>query len=191
MNTVQATLAHSRRRCACILFWTLTVSETQCYGREQEPRTMTERHPDDVTLDTLHDDLTDLKGEMRSGFADLKTTMIAGFRGLPTRDSSEEMVRLLRNANRLDDERFTQLDARIREQHLETQQVLHAVVDGLGKLVATADRSERRARRRHDRLVEAQRQLLEGQQSLSVDVRALVARIDSLIRGRGNGEPAV
>ena len=60
---------------------------------------MTERHPDDVTLYTLHADLTagfaDLKAEMRSGFANLTTTLIAGFRILPTRESSEEMVRLL------------------------------------------------------------------------------------------------
>ena len=41
---------------------------------------------------------------------------------------------------------FTQLDLRIREQHSETQQVLHAL--------------------------------------------ALIARIDALIRGRSNGEPA-
>ena len=152
---------------------------------------MTERHPDNVTFYTLHDDLTAGFAEMRSGFADLKTTLITGFRGLPTRESSEEMVRLLRDANRLNEERFTQLDARIREQHLETQQVLHAVVQGLGKVASTADRSERRARRRHDQLIEAQQQLLEAQRSLSVDIRALVARIDSLIRGRGNGEPAV
>jgi len=156
---------------------------------------MTERHPDDVTLYTLHDDLTagfaDLKAEMRSGFADLKTTMIAGFRSLPTRESSEEIVRLLREANRLNEGRFTQLDARLRDQHLETQGVLHAVVEGLRQLVATADRSERQARRRHRQLIEAQLQVLEGQRSLSVDIKALVARIDSLIRGRGNGEPAV
>jgi hypothetical protein len=54
---------------------------------------------------------------------------------------------------------------RIREQHLETQQVLHAVVDG-------------------------QRVLLEGQQSLTGEIRALVARLDTLIDRRGNGERA-
>lgn len=133
---------------------------------------MTERHPDDVTLHTLHGDLTSVRGdltalhedltagfaEMRSGFADLKTTLIAGFRSLPTRESSEEMVRLLREGNRLNESRFTQLDLRIREQHFETQQVLHALV--------------------------------EGQRSLSADIKALIARIDALIRGRDNGEPA-
>ena len=146
-----------------------------------------------VTLDTLHGDLADLKGEMRAGFtdlkgemragfadlkgemragfADLKSTLVTGFSNLPSRESSEEMVRLLREGNRLNEERFTHLDVRIREQHLETQQVLHALVDG-------------------------QRLLVAGQQSLSNEVtglsamiKALIARIDALIRGRNNGEP--
>lgn len=54
----------------------------------------------------------------------LDTDLKAGFAGLPSRDSSEEMVRLLRESNRLQEERFTQLDVRVREQNLETQQVL-------------------------------------------------------------------
>ena len=91
---------------------------------------MAERHPGDVTLGTLHEDLTAGFAEMRSGFADLKVTLVTGFRSLPSRESSEEMVRLLREGNRLHEERFTQLDLRIREQHLETQQILHAVVEG-------------------------------------------------------------
>ena len=150
---------------------------------------MTERNPDDVTLHTLHEDLTagftemragfaDLKGEMRSGFGDLKATLIAGFRSLPTRESSEEMVRLLREGNRLNEERFTQLDLRIREQHFETQQVLHALVEGQRLLVEG----------QHS-LVDGLRLLVEGQQSLSADIKALIARIDALIRGRSNGEP--
>ena len=115
----------------------------------------------DVTLGTLHGDLTDLRGEMRAGFADLKTTLVVGFSRLPTRESSEEMVRLLRAGNRLNEERFTQLDLRIREQHLETQQVLHALVEG-------------------------QRLLIEGQQGMSAAIKALIA---ALMRGRNNGEP--
>jgi hypothetical protein len=126
---------------------------------------MAETNPDAVTLSTLHDDLGQGFAEMRAGFTDLKTTLVVGFRSLPTRESSEEMVRLLREGNRLQEERFTQLDVRIREQHLETQQVLHAVVDG-------------------------QRVLLEGQQSLTGEIRALVARLDTLIDRRGNGERA-
>ena len=125
---------------------------------------MAERHPSDVTLGTLHEDLTAGFAEMRSGFADLKVTLVTGFRSLPSRESSEEMVRLLREGNRLHEERSTQLDLRIREQHLETQQILHAVVEG-------------------------QRQLIEGQRGFSADIKALIARLDALIRGRGDGEP--
>ena len=79
-----------------------------------------------VTLNTLHEDLgslrqdiegvrediggmhEDLRTEMRTGFSDLKATLIAGFRGMPSRESSDEMVRLLRESNRL------QLDALIK-----------------------------------------------------------------------------
>ena len=125
---------------------------------------MAELNPGGVTLDTLHEDLTQGFAEMRAGLGDLKATLIAGFRGLPTRESSEEMVRLLREGNRLNEARFTQLDLRIREQHFETQQVLHAVVEG-------------------------QRLLIDGQRSLSADIKALIARLDALIRGRSNGEP--
>jgi len=55
-------------------------------------------------------------GEMRAGFADLKTTLVGGFRSLPTRESSEEMVRLLREANRLHDLKalIARIDALIR-----------------------------------------------------------------------------
>ncbi len=139
---------------------------------------MAERHPSDVTLGTLHEDLTAGFAEMRSGFADLKVTLVTGFRSLPSRESSEEMVRLLREGNRLHEERFTQLDLRIREQHLETQQILHAVVEGQRQLIEG---------QRH--LIEGLRQLFEGQRGLSADIKALIARLDALIRGRGDGEP--
>jgi hypothetical protein len=124
----------------------------------------------EVTLSTLHGDLTALHedltagfGEMQTAFADLKTTLVAGFRSLPSRESADEMVRLLRESN-------TQLDIRIREQHLEVLQILHAVVEG------------------QRQLVEGQRQLVEGQRSLSADIRALIARIDALIKGRRDGD---
>ena len=139
---------------------------------------MAERHPSDVTLGTLHEDLTAGFAEMRSGFADLKVTLVTGFRSLPSRESSEELVRLLREGNRLHEERFTQLDLRIREQHLETQQILHAVVEGQRQLIEG---------QRH--LIEGLRQLFEGQRGLSADIKALIARLDALIRGRGDGEP--
>ena len=97
------------------------------------------------------------------------------------------MVRLLRQSNRLQDERFTQLDLRIREQHLETQQVLHAVVEG------------------QRILIEGQHVLIEGQRaltdevrrlsdeirSLSADIKALIARLDALIKGQGDGSPTL
>ena len=35
--------------------------------------------------------------------AELRITLISGFRALPTRESSEEVVRLLREKNRIDD----------------------------------------------------------------------------------------
>ena len=134
---------------------------------------MAERNPQDVTLNTLHEDLTagfaDVSTEVRTGFEDLKTTLIVGFRSLPSRESSEEMIRLLREGNRLQEERFTQLDLRSRERHLEVQQVLHATAEG------------------QRLLTEGQRSLVEEQRSLSADIRALIARLDALIRGRGNG----
>src|SRR5439155_4417305 len=123
--------------------------------RPRRDKTMAERHPSDVTLGTLHEDLTAGFAEMRSGFADLKVTLVTGFRSLPSRESSEEMVRLLREGNRLHEERFTQLDLRIREQHLETQQILHAVVEGQRQLIEG---------QRH--LFEGQRHLIEGQRQL-------------------------
>jgi hypothetical protein len=129
-----------------------------------------------VTLNTLHEDLTAGFGEMRAAFADLKAALVAGFGRLPTRESADEMIRLLRESNRLQEARFTQLDVRIREQHLEIQQTLHAVVEGQRQLTVG-----------QRLLVEGQRQLTVGQQSLSTDITALIARIDALIRGRRDG----
>ena len=59
---------------------------------------MADDKPEDVTLSTLHQDLeagfADLKGEVRTGFGDMKATMMAGFRSMPTREQSDEMIRL-------------------------------------------------------------------------------------------------
>ena len=60
---------------------------------------MAERNSEDVTLNTLHADLTGGFTEMRSGLADLKMALVTGFRSLPNRESSEEMIRLLREGN--------------------------------------------------------------------------------------------
>ena len=167
---------------------------------------MTNPSPQNVTLNTLHEDLNTLREETRTGFADLKTTLIAGFRGLPSRESSEEMVRLLREGNRLQEERFTQLDVRIREQHLEVQQVLHALVEGQ-RLLIEGQRllveGQRVLVEGQRGLIEGQRGLIEGQRALadeirtlagairglSGDIKALIARLDALIKGRGDGAP--
>ena len=142
---------------------------------------MAKREP--VSLNTVHEDLrggfADLKSEVRGGFADLKVTLVAGFQSLPTRESSEEMVRLLRESNRLQEERFTQLDLRIHEQHFETQRVLHALAEGQRALIEG-----------QQGLIEGQRALSEEIRSLSTDIKALIARLDALIKGRGDGSPA-
>lgn len=143
-----------------------------------------------VALSTVHEGLTtgfaDLTGEMRAGFADLKVTLISGFQALPTRESSEEMVRLLRENNRLQEQRFTRLDVRIREQHLEILQALRAVADGQ-RVIGD---SQRVIIDGQGTTIEALRALSEEVRSLSADIRALIARLDALIRGRGDGSPA-
>ena len=147
---------------------------------------MSESNPNDVTLHTLHADLTagfaGVRAEMRAGFADVKTTLIAGFRGLASRESAEEIVRLLRQANRLSEERFTQLDVRTREQHLETQQVLHALAENQRRL----DESHRRLVEGQQRLDESHRLLTEEQRSLSAHLKAL---IDAMLGRRTDGQP--
>lgn len=68
---------------------------------------MPDETPQPVTPETLHEEVGSLReeavgmrGEMRAGFADLKTTLITGFGGLATGESNEKMVRLLRENNR-------------------------------------------------------------------------------------------
>jgi hypothetical protein len=128
---------------------------------------MTDRDAQDITLNTLHEDLRELKG----GLVDVKTTLITGFRSLPTREDSQEMIRLLRENNRIHEERVTQLDLRIREQHLETQQVLRSVAEGQRALTNDV------------------RSLAGEIGGLSADIKALIARLDALIKGRGDGSP--
>ncbi len=95
------------------------------------------------------------------------------------------MVRLLRESNRLQEERFTQLDVRSREQHLATQHVLHSLVESHHRLTETHERLADS----HQRLTEEQRLLAAEQRGLSRDIKALIARLDAIIRGRNNGEP--
>lgn len=134
----------------------------------------------DVILNTLHEDLqagfSEVKGELRFGFADLKAAFVTGFRNMPSRESQEEMVRLLRENNRLQEERLTQLDIRIREQHLEVQLTLRALTDAVGTLTGEVRN-----------LVGEVRHLAGEVRVMSADIKSLVARIDALIKGRGDG----
>ena len=102
--------------------------------------------PTAITLNTLHLDLSELKGDVRLLVARLPT--------FPP-EWPREVVRLLREGNRLNETRFAQLDVTLREQAIETHTILRTLAD--------------------------------GQRNLSEEIRALVVRIDALIRGRGNG----
>ncbi len=73
--------------------------------------------------------------------------------------------------DRLQEKRFTQFDLRIREQHLELQNVLRGIGEGVRALL------------------DGQRVLHEDIRSLSADIKALIARLDALIKGRGDGFP--
>jgi hypothetical protein len=117
-----------------------------------------DEQPPDVTLNTLDHDLTRLGAEMR----DLKVSMVTGFASMPTRASSEEIIRLLREGNRINEPRFTELDVQIREQQLETLHIPSAVAGHQQAL--TADVRE-----------------------LGIQNEALMGRIDALIRRRDNG----
>ncbi len=126
-----------------------------------------------VTLQTLHQDL----GAVRL----LLTT---GLRAFP-QNWPGEVLRTLRENNRLSEARFAQLDVTLREQAMETHTILRAVADGQRQIVD----SQRDLAESQRQLVEGQHQLVEEQRQLSADLRALIARIDALIRGRGNGAP--
>lgn len=116
---------------------------------------MSDPEPNEVTLTTIHEDLNNGFAEVKTALADVKTTLVTGFRSIATRESTEEMVRLLREHNRLQEERLTHLDVRIREQHVDLQQAVRA--------------------------------LIEGQQALHQDIQGLIARLDTVIKGRGDG----
>lgn len=126
-----------------------------------------EKGQHDVTLDTLHQDLGELKGLLASGL-----------RAFPSQWPGE-VLRLLREGNRLNEERFAQLDVAWREQAVETQTTLRAIAETLRAITETL-----RA------ITESQRLLVDGQRQLSEDIRALIARIDALIRGRDDGAPS-
>jgi len=120
----------------------------------------------EVTLQTLHQDLGDVKALIATGLKAFSP------------EWPGEVIRLLREMNRLSEERFTRLDVTIREQALETHGILRALADGQRQLVEG-----------QRQLVGEQRQLVQGQRSLSEEIRALIARIDALIKGREDGSP--
>jgi len=142
---------------------------------------MNEDERADVTLHTLHQDLSGVRsdlGDVKGDLREVKVMLSTAVRPFPpewpgemlrtVRENTQflrENTQLLRENNRLSEERFTRLDVTLREQAIESHTILRAVAD-------------------------AQRQFAEGQRQLSGDVRALIARIDALIRGRGDGAPA-
>ena len=132
----------------------------------------------DVTLSTLHDDLVELKGEMgglRGDVRDLKATIITGFAGMPTREQSEETLEFLREANRRQDAGFAKLGSELRLMHLENQQFL---------------RDQHAENQQFLRAVlDSQRVLLDEHRNLSGDIKALIARIDAILRRQDNGGP--
>src|SRR5713226_9107308 len=119
-----------------------------------------------VTLQTLHQDL-----------GAVKLLLTTGLRAFP-QNWPREVLRTLRENDRLSEAPFAQLDVTLREQAIETHTILRAVADGQRQIVDS----------QRD-LAERQRLLVEEQRQLSADMRALIARIDALIRGRGNGAP--
>ena len=126
-----------------------------------------------VTLQTLHQDL-----------GAVKVLLTTGLHAFP-KDWPGDVLRTLRENNRLSEARFAQLDVTLREQAIETHTILRAVADGQRQIVD----SQRDLAESQRLLVEGQHQLVEEQRQLSADMRALIARIDALIRGRGNGAP--
>jgi hypothetical protein len=126
-----------------------------------------------VTLQRLHQDL-----------GAVKVLLTTGLRAFPQNWPSE-VLRTLRENNRLSEARFAQLDVTLREQAIETHTILRAVADGQRQIVD----SQRDLAESQRLLVEGQHQLVEEQRQVSADMRALIARIDALIRGRGNGAP--
>jgi hypothetical protein len=132
---------------------------------------MAEKGQHDVTLDTLHQDLGELRQELKQDLGELKGLLASGLRAFPSQWPGE-VLRLLREGNRLNEERFAQLDVAWREQAVETQTTLRAIAETL-RVIA-----------------ESQRLLVDGQRQLSEDIRALIARIDALIRGRDDGAPS-
>ena len=87
---------------------------------------MAEQHPDDMRLRPRDAD--------PSGFDDLDAALNAAIRSVATRESYEEIVRLLRERIRILQPRSHPLDDRIREQGLRIQEALRALAEAHRRL---------------------------------------------------------
>ena len=133
----------------------------------------------DVTLHTLHQDL----GEVRSDLREVKTDM------REVKTDMREVKTLL--ATRLPPPEWP--GEMLRVAHESTQLLRENT-----QLLRESNRlSEERFARLDTTLREQTiethsilRALAEGQRQLWAEIRALIARIDALIRGRGDGSPA-
>ena len=140
---------------------------------------MSEAGRPEVTLHTLHQDLGEVRSDLREVKTDIrevKTDMREVKALLTTRlpapDWPGEMLRTLRENTQLSREstRLLRENNRLTEERFTRLDVI----------------LREQAIETHTVL----RAVAEGQRLLSADVRALIARIDALIRGRGDGAPA-
>ena len=133
---------------------------------------MSEAGRPEVTLHTLHQDLGEVRSDLREVKTDMREVKALLTTRLPAPDWPGEMLRTLRENTQFSREN-TQL---LRESNrLSEERFTQLDVTLREQAIET-----------HTIL----RAVAEGQRQLSTDVRALIARIDALIRGRGDGAPA-
>lgn len=133
---------------------------------------MDDSGPPEVTLHTLHQDL----GEVKADLGEIKTDMreVKGLLAtrLPPADWPGEMLRATRENTQLQREN-THL---LRESNrLSEERFTRLDITLREQTIET-----------HSIL----RALAEGQRQVWTEIRALITRIDALIRGRGDGSPA-
>lgn len=133
---------------------------------------MSEAGRPEVTLHTLHQDLGEVRSDLREVKTDMREVKALLTTRLPAPDWPGEMLRTLRENTQLSREN-TQL---LRENNRLSE-------ERFARLDVTL---REQAIETHTVL----RAVAEGQRQLSADMRALIARIDALIRGRGDGSPA-
>ena len=133
---------------------------------------MSEAGRPEVTLHTLHQDLGEVRSDLREVKTDIREVKALLTTRLPAPDWPGEMLRTLRENTQFSREN-TQL---LRENNrLSEERFTRLDVTLREQAIET-----------HTVL----RTVAEGQRQLSADMRALIARIDALIRGRGDGSPA-